>query len=84
MLLEQLTMRLFPLHEGEDSKPMSHFLASVGSEFTFQNCHDSDMVGITLSNEGNVQDKTIGISFRGLYNPRCNMGSYRESSPIQC
>jgi hypothetical protein len=29
-----------------------------------QNCNDSDIVGITISNEENVQDKEIGISFR--------------------
>jgi hypothetical protein len=46
---------------------MSHFLASVSDlfEHALQNCEDSDMVGITISNEENVQDKAIGISFRG-------------------
>jgi hypothetical protein len=33
-------------------------------EHALQNCDDSDMVGITISNEENVQDKPIGISFR--------------------
>jgi hypothetical protein len=45
---------------------MSHFLASVTElfEYALQNCEDSDMVGIAISNEVNVQDKAIGISFR--------------------
>jgi hypothetical protein len=59
----QLTVRLLP---SVDSNPMSHFLASVSDlfEHALQNCDDSDMVGITISNEENVQDKAIGISFR--------------------
>jgi len=45
---------------------MSHFLASVTDlfEYALRNCIDSDMVGITMSNEVNLQDKGIGISFR--------------------
>jgi len=62
----QLTERLLPPSEGEDSNPMSHFLASVFDlfEYALQNCDDSDMVGITISNEVNAADKAIGISFR--------------------
>jgi len=56
----QLTVRLLPPYEGED------FLASVTDlfEYALRNCIDSDMVGITISNEVNVQDRAIGISFR--------------------
>ena len=45
---------------------MSHFLASVSDlfEYALQNCDDSDIFGITISNEVNVADKAIGISFR--------------------
>ena len=45
---------------------MSHFLASVSDlfEYALQICDDSDMVGITISNEVNVGDKAIGLSFR--------------------
>jgi hypothetical protein len=45
---------------------MTHFLASVSDPFehALQNCNNSDMVGITISNEENVQDKAIGISFK--------------------
>jgi len=52
--------------EGEVSNPASHFLASVSDlfEYALQNCDDSDMVGITISNEVNLTDKAIGISFR--------------------
>jgi hypothetical protein len=44
----QLTVRLLP---GEDSNPMSHFLASVSDLFqhALQNCDDSDMVGLQLA-----------------------------------
>jgi hypothetical protein len=62
----QLTVRLLPPHEGEYSNPMSHFIASVPDLFQYalQNCDDSDMVGITISNQKNIQDKAIGMSFR--------------------
>jgi len=36
-------------------------------EYALRNCSDSDMVGITISNEVNVQDKAVGISFRRNY-----------------
>jgi hypothetical protein len=59
----QLTVRLSP---PVDSNPMSHFLATVSDlfEHALQNCDDSDMVGITISNEDNVQDRAIWISFK--------------------
>jgi hypothetical protein len=62
----QITVRLQHPHEGEDSNSMSHFLASVSKlfEYALRNCDNSDMVGITISNGDNVQDKAIGISFR--------------------
>jgi hypothetical protein len=62
----QVTVRLLPPHEGEDSNPMSHFIASVTDLFqhALRNCDDSDMVGITITNEVNVSDKATGISFR--------------------
>jgi hypothetical protein len=65
-MVTQLTVRLLPPSEGEESNPMPHFLASVSDllEYALQNCDDSDMVGITISNEVNVDDKAIGISFR--------------------
>jgi hypothetical protein len=61
-----VTVRLLSPKEGVDSNPMSHFLASVSDlfEHALQKCNDSDMVGITISIEENVQDKAIGISFR--------------------
>jgi hypothetical protein len=61
-----LTVRLLPPTEGKDSNPMSHLLASVSDlfEHALQNCDELDMVGITISNEENVDNKTIGLSFR--------------------
>jgi len=45
---------------------MSHFLASVTElfEYALRDCQDSDMVGLKIRNEVNVQDKPIGFSFR--------------------
>jgi len=64
----QLTVRLLPSLEGEekDSNPMSNFLASVVElfEYALRDLEDSDMTGITISNEVNVKDKAIAISFR--------------------
>jgi hypothetical protein len=59
----QLTVRLLP---PVDSNAMFNFLTSVSDlfEHALQNCDDSDMAGIKISNEENVQDKAIGISFR--------------------
>jgi hypothetical protein len=52
----------------EVSNPMSHFLASVTDlfEYALQNCEDSEMVGIMISNQVNVQDRAIGFSFRKI------------------
>jgi len=62
----QLTVRLLPPPEGkEDPNPMSHFLDSVTElfEYELRDLEDSDMIGITISNEVNV-DRAIWISFR--------------------
>jgi hypothetical protein len=63
----QLTVRLLspPSTEG-DTDPVSHFLASVTEmiEYAVRNTRDSDMVGLTIRNTVNMQDKAIGISFR--------------------
>jgi hypothetical protein len=62
----QFTVRLLPPSDRDDTNPMSHFLASVTDIFSYalQNSSNSDMVGVTIRNEVNVQDKAIGISFR--------------------
>jgi len=62
----QLTVRFLPPPEGEDPKPMSDFLDSVTDLFenALRDLEDSDMVGITMSNEVEVKDRAIGISFR--------------------
>jgi len=63
----QLTVRLLPPPEGkEDPKPMSHFVDSVTDlfEYALRDLEDSDMVGITISNEVEIKDRAIGISFR--------------------
>ena len=57
-------MRLFP--PLPDSDPVTHSLDSMSDlfEYALRNCNESDMVVVTISNEVNVQDKPIGISFR--------------------
>ena len=62
----QLTVRLLPPPEGQDSNPMSHFLDSVTElfEYALRDLEDSDMVGITISNEVEVKDRAIGMNFR--------------------
>jgi len=62
----QHTVRLFPPSEREDPNPISHFLDSVTElfEHASRDLEDSDMVGITISNEVEVTDRAIGISFR--------------------
>jgi len=52
----QLTVRLSP--PPDDSDPVSHFLDSMSELFVYvlRNCSDSDIVGVTVSNEVNVQE----------------------------
>ena len=59
----QLTMRMQP-HPDEEN-PVSCFLASMNDLFkhALQGVSDSDMVGITIQNEMNQNDKAIGMSF---------------------
>jgi len=62
----ELTVRLLPPTVGDDSDAVSYFQASVTDLFVYalRDCSDSDMVGLTIRNEVNMQDKAIGISFR--------------------
>jgi len=51
---------------GDDSDAVSHFQTSVTDpfEYALRDCSDSDMVGLTIRNEVNMQDKPTGISSR--------------------
>ena len=62
----QLVVRLLPPSDATD--PVSHFLASLNELFrhALQNLSESDMVGITIWNRENQNDKPIGISFRRM------------------
>jgi len=62
----QHSVRLLPPPDGQDSNPMSQFLDSVTELFDYglRDLEDSDMVGITISNEVEVKDRALGISFR--------------------
>jgi hypothetical protein len=62
----QLTVRLLPPSIGGDTNLVSPFLASVTDmiEYAVRNSRDSDMMGLTIRNTVNMQDKAIGISFR--------------------
>ena len=66
----ELTVRLLPPpSDGDDTDPITHFQASVTELFRYalRDCQDSDMVGLTIRNEVNVQDKPIGFNFRWKY-----------------
>jgi len=60
----QLTVRL--LSPADNSEPVGYFLASVNELFDYalQDVSDDDMVGITIQNHVNLNDKPIRISFR--------------------
>jgi hypothetical protein len=61
----QLTVRLLP-PSSDDGNPVTHFLDSVSDllQYALRDCEDSDIEGVTIRNEVNVQDKAIGLSFR--------------------
>jgi len=60
----KLSVRLL-LPPFPDSDPITHFLDGMSElyEYALRDCSESDMVGVTISNEVNEQDKPIGISF---------------------
>ena len=62
----ELTFRLLPPPRGDDSDAVTHFQACVTDLFDYalRNCRNSVMVGLTIRNEVNIQDKAIGISFK--------------------
>jgi hypothetical protein len=62
----QLTVQLLPPSIRGDTNPITHFLASVTDmlEYAVRNVRGSDIVGLTIRNTVNRQDKGIGISFR--------------------
>ena len=57
-------MRL--IHPLDNSDHVAHFLASVNDlhEHALRDVDDTDMVGITIQNQVNQNDKPIIISFR--------------------
>jgi len=63
----QLTVRLTP--PSGNSNPVANFLASVNHliEHALRDVDDSDMLGMTVQNQVNQNDKPIGISFRRKY-----------------
>jgi len=54
------------IHPSENSDPVAYFLASVTEVFEqgLRGVNDVDMVGLTIQNQVNQNDKPIGISFR--------------------
>ena len=60
----QLTVRLLP--PSDDDVPVNHYVASVNDlfDYSLQNVSDSDIVGITIQNRENQNDKPIGTSLR--------------------
>ena len=63
---KELTVRLLPPAVEVNPDAITHFQASVNDlfEYALRNSEDSDMVGVTIHNEVNLLNKTIGISFR--------------------
>jgi hypothetical protein len=57
----QLTVQLLPPSIEGDTNPVTHFLASVTDmlEYAVRNSRDSDIVGLTIRNTVNMQDKGI-------------------------
>jgi hypothetical protein len=66
MVGTELTVRLAPPHEQDGIDPVAHSLESMTENFEYalRNSNDSDMVGISIHNEMNQNDKPIGSSFR--------------------
>jgi len=60
----QLTVLLLPHADNNDT--VGHFIASVNEHFenALQDVSYGDVVGITVQNQVNQNDKPIGISFR--------------------
>jgi hypothetical protein len=60
----QITVSLKP--PPYDTDPVSHFLASVEELFAYalRNVGDGDIVGLTIRNQENENDRPIGFSFR--------------------
>jgi len=87
MLWEQLTLRLLPPYEGEDSNAMSQFLASVTDlfEYALRNCNDSDMAGIKLVTKLMCRTKyRYQLQKKGPDKLKCDMVSFRESGAVEC
>ena len=59
----QLAVRL--IHLSDNTNPVAHCLASVNDliEHSLHDVDESDMVGITIPNQVNQNDKPIGINF---------------------
>ena len=62
----ELIVRLLPPALQDNSDAITHFQASVKDlcDYALRDVNDSDILGITISNENNLLDKPIGISFR--------------------
>jgi len=66
---------------------MSHFLASVTElfEYALRDLEDSDMIGVTISNEVNVKDSYRDqLQKKGPDNGRCDLVGVREGRPVEC
>jgi len=62
----ELIVRHIPPAAGDSSDAITHFQARGNDlfDYTLRDVNDSDMVGITIRKEVNLQDKAMGISFR--------------------
>jgi len=59
-------LRVIPPSDNNNNNPVAHFLTSVNDviEHALRDVEDSDVVGMTIQNQVNQNDKPIGISFR--------------------
>ena len=62
----ELIVRLLPPALQDNSDAITHFQASVKDlcDYALRDVNDSDILGITISNENNLLDRPIGNIFR--------------------
>jgi hypothetical protein len=61
----EMTVQPLPPPDPDVIDPMSHFINTMNEilEYALYDRDDTDMIGLTITNEQNVGDKAVGISF---------------------
>jgi hypothetical protein len=62
----ELTVQHIPTPDPNVIDPMSHFINTMNEilEYALYDRDDTEMIDLTITNEQNVGDKAVGISFR--------------------